>query len=44
MKEYEMGYYEYVLIYVDDIMIVSESSEKVMDILSKLYWSERTDT
>ena len=37
MKEYEMGYYEYVLIYVDDILIVRESPEKVMEILSKLY-------
>ena len=33
MKEYEMGYYEYVLIYVDDILIVSESPEKVMEVL-----------
>ena len=37
MKEYEMGYYEYVLIYVDDILIVSESPEKVMEMLSKFY-------
>ena len=33
MKEYEMGYYEYVLIYVDDILIVSGSPEKVMEML-----------
>ena len=38
MKEYEMGYYECVLIYVDEILIVSESPEKVMDMLSKHYW------
>ena len=33
MREYEMGYYEYVLIYVDDILIVSGSPEKVMEML-----------
>ena len=33
MKEYETVYYEYVLIYVDDIIIVSESPEKVMLVL-----------
>ena len=35
MREYEMGYYEYVLIYFDGILIVSESPEKVMEMLSK---------
>jgi hypothetical protein len=30
-------YYEYVLIYVDDILVVSHDPEKVMDMLSENY-------
>ena len=36
-KENGMEYYEYVLIYVDDILCFSEKPKEVMDSLSRLY-------